>query len=203
MDYPLEQWINAPAGSHPLLDTVMVHAAAWGEAIFIGLIIVWFLVGWLRHRAADRQGAIAAAAGAGMALLVNVLISHLWTRPRPFVTHPAVHVLLRHSTDASFPSDHASPAFAIAAILFAVHRKLGTLALLFAVLMCYARVYVGDHYPGDVLAGAVIGGAVAWVLLKWCTRPLVFLRQLGDRILAVLPWPAPVTTSAGVRRPSS
>lgn len=104
----------APAGGHPLLDALMVHAAAWGEAIFIGVIVGWFLASWRRGRVTDRQGAVTAAVGAGVALLVNVAISHVWTRPRPFVTHPLVHMLLRHGADASFPSDHSFAAFAIA-----------------------------------------------------------------------------------------
>lgn len=119
----------------------MVHLAGWGEAIFIGVVALWFMLGWLRGYPSDRQGAITALLGAIVALLVNQIISHLWMRPRPFVAHPdTVQLLLRHSTDPSFPSDHASPAFAIAGALFVMHLRLGTVALLFAVGMSYARV---------------------------------------------------------------
>lgn len=186
MDYRLEQWINAPAGTHPFLDGVMSAAASWGEGIFIGVIVVWFLIGWVYALPRDRQGAITALIGAGGALLVNQVISHIWTRPRPFVSHPStVHMLLSHSTDPSFPSDHASPAFAIAFVLLAFHRRPGVLALLFAALMSYARVYTGDHYPGDVVAGGVIGLVVALVLVTWLAPIMTTLRRLGDRVIVL------------------
>lgn len=165
MDDRLEQWINAPAGTHPTLDSLMRHAATWAEPAFVALIVVWFLIGWVHGKAWDRQGAITAAAAPALALLTNQVITHLWQRNRPFVAHPqTVHVLLAHSHDPSFPSDHAAPAFAIAVALVIIHRRLGLLVLLGAIVMSYARVYCGDHYPADVLAGALIGSVIAGLL---------------------------------------
>ncbi len=192
MDYQLEQWINAPAGNHPFLDSAMVHLADWAEVVFIGIIVIWFLVGWARGSSREREGAITALVGAGVALLVNQIISHIWYRPRPFVSHPkAVHLLVSHPADASFPSDHASAAFAISFVLLAFHRRLGALALLYAILMSYARVYVGEHYPGDVAAGFVVGAAAAGVLLLWLEPAMKALRRLVDHIITMLHLPLP------------
>lgn len=192
MDYRLEQWINGPAGHHPILDSLMVHAAGWGQAIFIAVVALWFVVGWFWGSPTDRRGAITALLAAGGALLANQLVLHLWTRPRPFIAHPAaVHLLLAHTADPSFPSDHAAPAFAIALVLFAFHRRLGALALLFAALMSYARVYDGVHYPGDVTGGALIGLAVALVLLTWLAPVMERLRRMGDRAIRFFRLPLP------------
>src|SRR5579883_1450224 len=118
MDYQLERWINGPAGHYPALDALAVLVANWGALLFIAVVAVWFLMGWWTGRALDRQAAVTALLAAGAALLVNVIVSHVWNRARPFVAHPAsVHVLLAHSSDASFPSDHAAAAFAIAIVL--------------------------------------------------------------------------------------
>jgi undecaprenyl-diphosphatase len=175
VDLSIEQWINGPAGAHPFLDEVMKAGADLAQLVFIALVGVWFLVGWVRARPEDRRGAIAALGAAAVALLVNQVISHIWNRPRPFVAHPdTVHVLLSRGTDPSFPSDHAAAAFAIAAVLVVVHRRLGVLVLLLAALVGYARVYVGAHYPGDVAGGAVIGIGAAVVILTWL-RPLILL----------------------------
>ena len=158
LDYKLEQLINGPAGTQPALDVVMQAAASWGEPLFIALVVGWLALGWLYGRREDRLGALAALAAAGAALAANVITSHIWMRPRPFVDHPAsVHLLLSHTRDASFPSDHAAAGFAIGVVLLQGHRRLGAVALGLAALMSYARIYVGDHYPGDVLAGALIG----------------------------------------------
>ena len=45
-----------------------------------------------------------------------------------------------------------------------VFRKklVSVLALAFAVVMGFSRLYVGAHYPSDVLAGALIGTGVAF-----------------------------------------
>ncbi|MHB8619104.1 MAG: phosphatase PAP2 family protein [Chloroflexota bacterium] len=196
MDYRLEQMINGPAGSHPVWDIVMKGAAGWGEPVFIVLVVIWFLVGWLAGRTAERPGAVAALLAAASALSVNQIVNHLWLRPRPFIAHPnTVHLLLRSSSDASFPSDHAAAAFAIAAVIASFHPKLGALPLLFAALMSYARVYVGDHYPGDVAAGAVIGVLAGAALVTWLSVVPQALTGLGDKIILALHLPLPVPGS--------
>ncbi|MDE3101591.1 MAG: phosphatase PAP2 family protein [Chloroflexota bacterium] len=187
MDYRIEQWINGAAGRAPLADTAMIAVAAGAEAAFIALVVVWYLIGWWRRDPADREGAIAALLAAGGALAVNVVLGHVWDRPRPFVAHPAtVHLLLAHGTDSSFPSDHAAAGFAIAAVFFAVHRRWGLVALAAAALTAYARVYVGDHYPGDVLAGAAVGVAVALILLGPLGALPRWVRDVADRIVTLL-----------------
>jgi undecaprenyl-diphosphatase len=187
VDYRLEQWINGPAGEHAGLDTFMRDAASWGEWIFIGIVVAWFLYAWLAGTSTDRRGALAAFFGAGIALAVNQIVSHIWDRPRPFVAHPAtVDVLMAYSRDASFPSDHAAAGFAIATVLWIVHRRWGALVLAAAVVMSYARVFVGLHYPGDVLAGAAVGVLVGWALMRWGQRPLGAIQDRLDAITGAL-----------------
>ncbi len=184
VDYQLERWFNAGAGGLPPWDWLMILVALRAEVAFMAAVAAWFILGIVRHRPDDRVGAITALLASGLALLVNQVVSHLVYRPRPFVTHPdTVRVLLGHSRDASFPSDHAAAAVAISIVLIAFHRRLGIAALLFAILVAYARVYVGDHYPGDVLGGALVGLLAGLVFLHWL-RPLPqTLGRLVDRLV--------------------
>ena len=51
-----------------------------------------------------------------------------------------------------------------------MHSKLAPiLLLLWAIVVCYSRPYLGKHYPGDVLCGAMLGiliGLLVWWLAK-------------------------------------
>jgi undecaprenyl-diphosphatase len=101
------------------------------------------------------------------------VLSQLVDRPRPFVAHPEIHAFLAHAPDPGFPSDHATAAFAIGAVLF---LRLGVRAvpvLLAAAALASSRVIVGVHYPGDVIAGALIGVAAAGAVCVLASRPRV------------------------------
>jgi undecaprenyl-diphosphatase len=111
-----------------------------------------------------RHGVVAAGFSAILGLGIAQLIADLWARPRPYVAHSGAHLFIAPSHDPSFPSDHATAAFAIAVALLLRHRKAGWLAIAIAVVLSVARVAVGTHYPGDVVAGAAVGTAAALIL---------------------------------------
>jgi membrane-associated phospholipid phosphatase len=57
---------------------------------------------------------------------------------------------------------------AVAAGSWLASRALGAIAAVAAVLMAFARVYVGVHYPWDVAAGLVFGALVALLGRRCC-----------------------------------
>ena len=93
---------------------------------------------------------------AGFALLVAQLLGRIWPRERPFMAHPSAHVWGSRSQDPSFPSDHASAAFAIALTSSSSIRSSGSLFVAAAAVVAVGRVVVGAHYPADVLAGMLV-----------------------------------------------
>jgi undecaprenyl-diphosphatase len=152
---------------------------------------VLFLVSGKWRSVNGRHGVVAAGFSALLALGIAHLIADLWARPRPYMAHPDAHLFIARSADTSFPSDHATAAFAIAVALLLRHRKAGVIALAMAVVLCVARVAVGTHYPGDVLAGAAVGTAAALVLWHSSVRePLGRLAEFAggvyDRLLGRL-----------------
>lgn len=71
----------------------------------------------------------------------------------------------------SFPSGHASTAFAAAVALSLVVPRAAPFALTLAALVAYSRVYLGVHYWTDILAGAVLGTLVALAVVRaWPAR---------------------------------
>jgi undecaprenyl-diphosphatase len=140
-----------------------------------GLILVMVLLaGWCWWRIARRSAvaeAPAAVAGvvwswlaAGIALLLNVPLRAFVERPRPFVDHDGLDVLIKGKNDFSFVSDHATLTMAVAVGLFLVSRKAGLLAIGVALAEGFCRVYMGVHYPTDVVGGFALGTAVALLL---------------------------------------
>jgi undecaprenyl-diphosphatase len=149
--------------------------------MFVALLAVVFVTTGKWRSVNGRRGVVAAGFSALLALGVAHVVADLWARPRPYLTHPDAHLFIAPSQDTSFPSDHATAAFAIAVALLLRHRNAGLVALLLAVLLGIARVVVGTHYPSDVAAGAVIGAAAALIL--WhpaARRPLDRLAEWVD-----------------------
>lgn len=165
--------VNRFARATPWLHPVLAGYAAYGVALFAVLL----LVGWWRARQRGRGMAAAlwAPLGVLLAVAVNQPIVAAFAEPRPYAHLAGVLVLVTRSTDPAFPSDHATMAGAAVAGLWLVERRLGLLTAAAALLMCFARVYVGAHYPHDVLAGLVLGAVVA-IAGYWLTAPL--LRRL-------------------------
>jgi undecaprenyl-diphosphatase len=135
--------------------------AAYGVVVF-GVLL---LAGWWNARRTGSSPRMAAALCAGAATLVAVAVNqpivNMVHAARPYTTHPHILVLAHRSADFSFPSDHAVMAGAAAAGLLLVSRRLGVLAVVAALLMAFARVYIAAHYPVDVAAGLVLGAVVA------------------------------------------
>jgi membrane-associated phospholipid phosphatase len=163
MDTTIFRWVNNLAGHVGWLDSAMKFYASNGIVLFAALLLLAFL----RARRRANLPAVASAIWAGVAPLVALSVALVvggWVnRARPYTTLANVHLLLDKTADFSFPSDHATTVSAVAAGLLIGHRRLGTIAAAGAVLMAFARVYSGVHYPGDVTAGLTIGTVVALV----------------------------------------
>ncbi len=110
--------------------------------------------------------------------------------------------------DASFPSGHATNAFAIASVFAARSegRVVPTIAYTLATAVAVARVHDNVHYTSDVFAGAVIGTAVGRSLVARHRRAATAVPRVTwmvvpmNRGLAVQVAVAPETLARFVRR---
>src|SRR3954452_15416797 len=152
--------LNELARHTPGLHEPFRLYAQYGVLLFAGALFA----GWWMARANPSPRAMAAAlwapVGALLALGLNQPLGRLVHESRPYAVFPHALVLVARSHDYSFPSDHSVMAGAVAAGACLVSPRLGAIAVLAALLMAVARVYVGAHFPLDVAAGLVFGSAV-------------------------------------------
>ncbi len=168
MDWSITHALNNFFWHHDALEDPLLTYVQAAEGLFLGMLVLTCLLARHDRWAGVRRAAVAAGLSAGLGLLVAKLITEIYDRPRPFVAHPgSVHLFAPHVPDASFPSDHATAAFAIAAaILLRSKPRWGAITLAFALILLVGRVALGYHYPTDVLGGAMIG-TLAAVVLAW------------------------------------
>jgi undecaprenyl-diphosphatase len=166
MDFTLVKDINGLAVDSDTFEDVLRFFALDAQYFFVALLAVLFLARGKWRSENARHGVVAAGLAAVIALGVAHVLTMAWDRPRPFVSHPdAIHLFISHPADSSFPSDHATAAFAIAVSILLRSRRAGLFALAMAIVLAVARVAVGVHYPSDVLVGALVGTGAA--LLLW------------------------------------
>jgi undecaprenyl-diphosphatase len=161
--------INGLAKDAPVwFDRVMEYVGEYGILLATVLLVLWCWLSVRKRGGEDAPASVAALVwaplAAGVAVLVNVPIRGFVERPRPFLQHEGLEVLVSGKTDYSFVSDHATITMAIAVGLFVANRKFGLFGIGLALLEGFCRVYMGVHYPTDVIGGFALGTAVALLL---------------------------------------
>jgi undecaprenyl-diphosphatase len=188
MDWSLFHAINSAAATRDWIEDPVTLLGGIAVVLYaVATVALWFLA----RPYGDPKWKLACASGlaaAAVAMLANQAVSHLWERPRPFVSHQALtHLLSAPSPDPSFPSDHAAAAFAIAFAVFAFSRRVGVVFLAAATLISLSRIALGLHYPSDVLAGALVGWAAALLIVSvggpWAVRLVAGVSRVSDPVL--------------------
>ncbi len=159
VDRSVQEWVvDHRVG---LLDPVFQGLSLVGSFGLVWLLLAVAISGfsWSRPWLWTRVGAVILLAESSSGALKYGV-----ERDRPPVSRPVPEPLLETPSTFSFPSGHATVAFACATVLALAVPRLRWPLYALAALIAFSRVYVGVHYPGDVLAGAVLGVAIATAL---------------------------------------
>ena len=189
IDESILLWVNRWTGTAVWLDSVIeLLVSDYMVAVSMALVLVglWFTGKDAGERNRHQEGILAALAAMALSSWSVYAINGVYQRPRPFVDND-IAVLFYYPTDPSFPSNSAAATFALAAAVWVVNRKVGTVMLAAAVALGFSRVYAGVHYPLDVLAGCGIGVVIALLVhrLRALLEPLPSLALRAARVLCL------------------
>ncbi|MBN2047544.1 MAG: phosphatase PAP2 family protein [Anaerolineaceae bacterium] len=156
--------LSAQLRSHP------GHKGFWKAAVFFahsgdswfwlaGLLVVWLF-------ANDTWHYISAVLAFSLTLeaIFVLAVKFLVKRKRPAGEWGGIY---RNTDPHSFPSGHAARAILIAVMGWAIAPAwFGWVLVIWAPLVCLARVMTGVHYLSDVIAGILVGLASGFLMLQ-------------------------------------
>lgn len=129
----------------------------------------------------------------GLPGLFTTIIKRLIGRARPFVAGTdvwAYEPFTWHARYASFPSGHATTAFAALIAIGAIFPQARALMWIYAVLMALSRVIITAHHPSDVIAGAIVGAAGAYLVRNWFAARRLGFAVGSDGSVHAMPGPS-------------
>jgi membrane-associated phospholipid phosphatase len=130
------------------------------------IAVVVLTVGYVVARNRGVLPVAAAAVAAGSAWALAHAAKAIADRPRPYEAVADAVLRQQPAHGTSFPSSHTAVTMAVViALVPFLGPALAPVAIAYAVLVGWSRVYLGVHYPLDVLGGAGIGMAAGGAIL--------------------------------------
>ncbi len=162
--------------------------AAWSDAVAMSLsgvfgatTVIWLLLAVLLFVREERRNhwffLPVVAAGTISMLVTDVLLKNYFTRNRPPLDLGAIYVGAP-TVGYSFPSGHATFAWALAVVLAAKEPRAKYFFYILALLISLSRIYLGVHYPADVVGGSFFGLGIGFFSL-WAER--IFVRTYHQK----------------------
>jgi undecaprenyl-diphosphatase len=132
-------------------------------------------------------------AAIGLPSLFATVIKNVIGRGRPFVAGSdiwAYQPLTWQARYASFPSGHATTAFAALVAIGAIFPQARALMWIYAVLIGFSRVIITAHHPSDVIAGAIVGAGGAYLVCNWFAARRLGFAVSSDGSVHAMPGPS-------------
>ncbi len=161
-DFGRSGWILAPVGALIVLIALLASPALDHMSRAVLAMTV------------TRLGYVFVAVG--LPGLVSTVMKRWIGRVRPSAAGPFAYEPFSWRPEyASFPSGHATTAFAALVAIGLIFPRVRPVLWIYALLIAASRVMVSAHYPSDVIAGAAFGAFGAlWVRDWFAARRLGF-----------------------------
>ena len=152
-------WLNGVGGGFftPFFEFISFFGKGGIFLILLSLCLAFF-------KPTRRFGTAMCLGLAIGAIITNLVLKVYIARPRPYADESSLYYQLwlkvgqNLESDYSFPSGHTTAAFdSMTPVMIMGKPKYKIMALTFALLMCFARIYLVVHFPSDVLGGILVG----------------------------------------------
>ena len=176
--------INADTGTAAYMIQ-LATVCAEGLIYLIPLLLAYL---WFCGGRDARRAALLSLVVIVVGLLMNQLIGLVYFHPRPFMNGDG-HTWLAHAPETSFPSDHMT-VFMCAALplLTQGFRRAGLWVLGAGVVVAWARIFLGVHYPMDMLGSLLFAmlslGLVSPLWHKFDCHVVDFCQRIQQRVFA-------------------
>ncbi len=148
------------------IDSFALFLSGIGEAGIVWFVIGAFLI--FREESKDQRLFIPLGLTGGLAWSITELIlKPLVARLRPSSALDVATVIGGFPLGYSFPSTHATFAFALVVILAYKEPKWKTGLFTLAFAIALSRIYLGHHYPIDVVFGGMLGWCIGMLVVRW------------------------------------
>lgn len=138
-----------------ILNDIVVWFTSLGNA---GLIWILIILAFILNKKTQKKGVYCAFSLILCFILVNLFLKNAVARTRPYDAIEQIRCLIGPQSDYSFPSGHTAIAFAASVPVFIILNKvIGSVMIVFSILMGLSRIYICVHYPTDVICGAIAG----------------------------------------------
>ena len=162
-----DKWLFIQLNSeltNPLFDTIMPYFRS--SSFWAPLYLLLFVFAVMNFKGKGLWWSLFFICTVSLTdMISSQLFKEAFERIRPckdqdFMTH--VRLLVEKCSGGfSFTSSHAANHFGMATYFFITFRRIlpawTWVAMLWAVVVSYAQIYVGVHYPTDIIGGALLG----------------------------------------------
>ena len=165
IDIQTLRFLNSPKTQSS--DNFFKFASNTYTEVTVGIPVTIGIVGLIQHDDELLRNACMIVVANGINWGVTTALKYSINRKRPYETYPDI-MKKSDGGNPSFPSGHASSAFATATSLSLAYPKWYVIApsYLWAGTVGYSRLHLGVHYPSDVLGGMIVGAGSAWLSYK-------------------------------------
>lgn len=154
--------INDLANKNAVFDKTMIFISKDVHYIFMAITALVFILGAIKKNEEYRKISVSTCIIAAINLTLSFVIGIVYYEDRPFVNNK-VNLLIEHTKNASFPSNHAAGTMSIALGLGKYNKILGIIMAVISIIVGFSRVYVGNHYPSDVIGAYIMVFAINYL----------------------------------------